>query len=163
MNFYVDAQKHIISNMQDFKYVKIGNKYIYVSMHTCFVIPSQYLYLNPKILKVENSVTLVNTIKSLYEKQTDRVVDTGLSSKDRYHTVRFFNNGSEVITVNHKLLLPFNKYVTEFRGKTAKDPLYLYESDILLGFVMPINYSFNTLVEDFATNIVEKRKSKVKN
>ena len=163
MDFYVNAQKYIISNMQDFKYVKIDNKYIYVSMHTCFVISSQYLYLNPKLLKVEDNATLVNTVKSLYEKQTDRVVDTGLSSKDRYHTVRFFNNGSEVITVNHKLLLPFNKYVTEFRGKTAKDPLYLYESDILLGFVMPINYSFNTLVEDFATNIVEKRKSKVKN
>ena len=58
---------------------------------------------------------------------------------DNKTTVRVFTNGKENIYLDERLLKNFDLKKSTFKGKGAKSIVYIYEDDIMVGFLLPVN------------------------
>lgn len=58
---------------------------------------------------------------------------------DDKKTVRVFTNGKENIYLDERLLKNFDLKNSTFKGKGAKNIVYIYEDDVMVGFLLPVN------------------------
>ena len=54
-------------------------------------------------------------------------------------TLRVFSKGDENIYVDDALLKYFDLKKSTFKGRNSKSPIYIYEYEVLVGLVMPVN------------------------
>ena len=54
-------------------------------------------------------------------------------------TLRVFSKDDEKIYVDDALLKYFDLKKSTFKGRNSKSPIYIYEYEVLVGLVMPVN------------------------
>lgn len=69
-------------------------------------------------------LTLTNDIRALDDKRTLRV----------------FTNGKENIYLDERLIKNFDLKHSTFKGKGARSIVYIYEDEVMVGFLLPVNY-----------------------
>ena len=70
-----------------------------------------------------DNLTLTNDIKVLEDKRTLRV----------------FTNGKENIYLDERLIKNFDLKNSTFKGKNARSVVYIYEDEVMVGFLLPVN------------------------
>ena len=70
-----------------------------------------------------DNLTLTNDIKVLEDKRTLRV----------------FTNGKENIYLDERLIKNFDLKNSTFKGKGARSIVYIYEDEVMVGFLLPVN------------------------
>lgn len=70
-----------------------------------------------------DNLTLTNDIKVLEDKITLRV----------------FTNGKENIYLDERLIKNFDLKNSTFKGKGARSIVYIYEDEVIVGFLLPVN------------------------
>ena len=70
-----------------------------------------------------DNLTLTNDIRVLDDKRTLRV----------------FTNGKENIYLDERLIKNFDLKNSTFKGKGAKSIVYIYEDEVMVGFLLPVN------------------------
>ena len=70
-----------------------------------------------------DNLTLTNNIKVLEDKRTLRV----------------FTNGKENIYLDERLIKNFDLKNSTFKGKGARSVVYIYEYEVMVGLVLPVN------------------------
>ena len=58
---------------------------------------------------------------------------------DNKITVRAFTNGKENIYLDERLIKNFDLKNSTFKGKGARSVVYIYENEVMVGFLLPIN------------------------
>jgi hypothetical protein len=99
-----------------------------------FIPNEAFLFDKGKLIKGDRSYLDVTSyvINNSYK---DAVKTEKLVVRDK-KTLVIFESGDIEVFVDSKLLKTFDKTAT-FKIKTPKDPVYIYESDKLVGLVMP--------------------------
>lgn len=59
---------------------------------------------------------------------------------DDKRTLRVFTNGKENIYLDERLIKNFDLNYSTFKGKGAKSIVYIYEDEVMVGFLLPVNY-----------------------
>ena len=54
-------------------------------------------------------------------------------------TVRVFTNGKENIYLDERLIKNFDLKNSTFKGKNARSIVYIYEDEVMVGFLLPVN------------------------
>ena len=57
---------------------------------------------------------------------------------DDKRTVRVFTNGKENIYIDERLLKNFDLKKSSFKGRGAKSIVYIYEDEVMVGFLLPV-------------------------
>ena len=70
-----------------------------------------------------DNLTLTNDIKVLEDKRTLRV----------------FTNGKENIYLDERLIKNLDLKNSTFKGKGARSIVYIYEDEVMVGFLLPVN------------------------
>ena len=59
---------------------------------------------------------------------------------DDKRTLRVFSKGDENIYVDEYLIKNFDLKRSTFKGKGARSIVYIYEDEVMVGFLLPVNY-----------------------
>ena len=117
----------------DKKYIAVVNNYI------LYLVPEEKFYLNlDKCFKTPPLPGIDKMIKG-----SDEAVDTyteGLIKPVEKNKVQIFNNRIDDIWIDVNNLKLFDLKNSAFKGSDKKSPLYIYEGEELVGFVLPVNH-----------------------
>ena len=134
---YINAQKEILTDyLKDKRVVfrKIDDKVVYGTPFKLYITPKDKVGINFEL----------NTIS---ESTIRRILNDG-NAKDVYLSeecinedkklIRCFKNGDIKIYVDEKLLKNFDLPNCTFKGTKPMNGVYVYENEIMVGYVLPI-------------------------
>lgn len=122
-------------------YEKLSEKFVIITDgYVLYLVPEEKFYLNlDKCFKTPPLTGIDNMIKG-----SDEAVDTyteGLIKPvEKKNKVQIFNNRIDDIWIDVNNLKLFDLKNSAFKGSDKKSPLYIYEGEELVGFVLPVNH-----------------------
>lgn len=137
---YINAQKEILTEYLKEKKVVIGKVDDKVFYGTPFKV---YINNENKVgIDFKNVQPLAeNTLKSFTDDRN--LIDAYLTPEmvnDGKKILRVFETDSCKIYVDEKLLKNFDLSISTFKGSEPKKPIFIYENEIMVGFVFPVLY-----------------------
>lgn len=102
------------------------------------------------ISKEECAIDLTNVscVQVLQESTLKRIVNDNECDKltltndikvlDDKRTLRVFTNGKENIYLDERLMKNFDLKRSAFKGKDARNVVYIYEDEVMVGFLLPV-------------------------
>ena len=114
---------------------------IVIDGHYIVFIPTCAFYLDLK--KTFPKLVPVNVEKIIKPYDTEPITDTGMiRTVEDGLKVRVFSGKTDQIWIDEKCFKYFGKdEVTEYRGTGKKYPIYLYEYEVLVGMLLPVNHA----------------------
>ena len=127
---------------------KRKHKVIYGTLDDKIIIGNdKRLYIIPK---EECAIDLTNVacVQVLQESTLKRVVNDNecdmltltndIKVLDDKRTLRVFTNGKENIYLDERLMKNFDLKRSTFKGKDTKNIVYIYENEVMVGFLLPV-------------------------
>ena len=71
---------------------------------------------------------------------TELRITNDIRALDDKRTLRVFTNGKENIYLDERLIKNFDLKNSTFKGKGARSIVYIYEDEIMVGFLLPVKY-----------------------
>ena len=134
---YINAQKEILTDYLKEKrviLVKIDDKVVYGTPFKLYITPADKVGINFERMTISES-----TIRRIldYKDAKDVYLSKECIKEDK-KMIRCFKNGDINIYVEEKHLKNFDLPNCTFKGTEAKNGVYVYENEIMVGFVLPI-------------------------
>ena len=142
----INAQVEVLKEALN---VKRKRKVIYGTLNDKVLIGNDArLYVIPK---EECAIDLTNVacVQVLQKSTVERFVNNSeyeeltLTSNirvlDDKITLRVFTNGKENIYLDERLIKNFDLKKSTFKGKGARSIVYIYEDEVMVGFLLPVN------------------------
>ena len=141
INAQVEVLKEALKNKNTVIYGVLDDKVIIGNGNRLYIIPKKECGVdltnidgnNVKIIQEPSLKRLMND--NLYENVTltddKKVVDK--------KTLRVFSKGDENIYVDEFLIKNFDLKRSTFKGKGARSIVYIYEDEVMVGFLLPVN------------------------
>ena len=134
---YINAQKEILTDYLKNKrvhFAKVDNKVVYGTSYKLYITPADKVGIN-----FEQSSIKESTIKMILDdKDAEDVYLSQECVKEDKNVVRCFKNGDLKIYVNEKHLKNFDLSNCTFKGTGATNGVFVYENEIMVGYVMPM-------------------------
>ena len=113
--------------------VIIGNKF------RLYVIPKEECAIDLTNVSCVN-VLQESTLKGLLNDSEceDLKLTNDIRVLDDKRTLRVFTNGKENIYLDERLIKNFDLKYSTFKGKGARNVVYIYEYGVMVGFLLPI-------------------------
>ena len=70
---------------------------------------------------------------------TELRITNDIRALDDKRTLRVFTNGKENIYLDERLIKNFDLKNSTFKGKGARSIVYIYEDEVMVGFLLPVN------------------------
>ena len=70
---------------------------------------------------------------------TEIELTNDIRTLDDKKTLRVFTNGKENIYLDERLIKNFDLKNSTFKGKGARSIVYIYEDEVMVGFLLPVN------------------------
>ena len=148
---YVKLQTDILKAkfIEDTRGRKSPFMYGFYEESVAIIIDGHYMALVPKcafyldLEKVFPKLVPVDVKKMIKPYDTETITDTGMiRTVGDGHKVRVFSGKNDQIWIDEKFFKYFGKDdVTEYRGINKKYPIYLYEYEVLVGMLSPVNHA----------------------
>ena len=137
---YINAQKEILTEyLKEKKAVfgRVGDKVFYGTPFKIYVTPANKVGIDFKNVQP----IAENTLKSFTDDRnlTDTYLTPEMVSDDK-RILRVFENEKGKIYVDEKLLKNFNLSKSTFKGSEPNKPIFIYENEMMVGFVFPVRY-----------------------
>lgn len=148
---YIKLQQDILKAkfIEDTRGRRSPFAYGFYEESVAIVIDSQYIVFVPKCafyLDLEKTfpknvpLTVGKMIKPY---DTEPITDTGMiRTIEDGRKIRVFSGAKDEIWIDDRKFKYFGKDdVTEYRGTDKKSPIYLYEYEVLVGMILPVNHA----------------------
>ena len=115
------------------------DNYILSTVCCCFIIPKDYLLINPALFKAEfNELTLNN----IFDDSNNEILDTCTLIKDNNFVYRKYINDKTETIILSSLVETFedkhyNIRLTQPKNRNVYAPVLVHYDDLLIGAVMP--------------------------
>ena len=77
--------------------------------------------------------------KFVNDNEWDKLILTNeIKLLDDKRTLRVFTNGKENIYLDERLIKNFDLKHSTFKGKGARNVVYIYEDEVMVGFLLPV-------------------------
>ena len=140
----INAQVEVLKEALN---VKRKHKVVYGTLEDKVIIGNDTrLYVIPK-KECAIDLTNVSCVNVLQESTLKRFVDDSECEEltitndirvlDNKKTLRVFTNGKENIYLDERLIKNFDLKYSTFKGKDARNIVYIYEDEVMVGFLMP--------------------------
>lgn len=134
---YINAQKEILTDYLKGKrviYCKLDDKVVYGTPFKLYITPADKVGIN-----FEQASFSKATIKTILDdKDAEDVYLSQECVKEDKNLVRCFKNGDINIYIYEKHLKNFDLPNCTFKGTKATNGVYVYENEIMVGYVLPI-------------------------
>ena len=134
---YIKAQQEILTDYLKEKrviFVKVDDKVVYGTPFKLYITPANKVGINFE----GTSISKDTMERILNDKDAKDVYLSEECIKDDKKMIRCFKNGDFKIYVDEKLLKNFDLPNCTFKGIGATAGLFVYENEIMVGFVLPI-------------------------
>ena len=134
---YIKAQQEILTDYLKEKrviFVKVDDKVVYGTPFKLYITPANKVGINFE----GTSISKDTMERILNDKDAKDVYLSEECIKDDKKVIRCFKNGDFKIYVDEKLLKNFDLPNCTFKGIGATAGLFVYENEIMVGFVLPI-------------------------
>ena len=134
---YIKAQQEILTDYLKEKrviFVKVDDKVVYGTPFKLYITPANKVGINFEL----NNISESTIRKILNDKDAKDVYLSEECIKEDKTMIRCFKNGDFKIYVDEKLLKNFDLPNCTFKGIGATAGLFVYENEIMVGFVLPI-------------------------
>lgn len=114
-----------------------------IIVNGCYIVfvPKHCFYLDLKKVFPDNvPVKLDTMLKRIYEAEPVEDTKSIRIVTDKERKVRVFAGPKDQIWLADDTFKYFGKDVTEYRGTDKKGPVYLYEYEVLVGIILPVNH-----------------------
>ena len=120
-------------------YGTLDDKVIIGNNTRLYVIPKEECAIdltNVARVQVLQETTLKNIVNDNECTEIELTNDIRVLGDKR--TVRVFTNGKENIYLDERLIKNFDLKKSTFKGKGAKSIVYIYEYEVMVGFLLPV-------------------------
>ena len=142
INAQVEVLKEALNGKRKRKviYGTLEDKVIIGNDARLYVIPKKECGIdltNVACVQVLQESTLKNFVND-YE-CTELTLTNDIRVLDDKKTLRVFTNGKENIYLDERLIKNFDLKNSTFKGKGARSIVYIYEDEVMVGFLLPVN------------------------
>ena len=143
INAQVEVLKESLKNgkrKHNVMYGTLGNKVIIGNDIRLYVIPKEECAIdltNIAGVRILQQSILKNFVND--DECPDIELTNDIRELHNKITARIFTNGKENIYLDERLIKNFDLKNATFKGKGAKSIVYIYESEVMVGFCCPIN------------------------
>ena len=141
INAQVEVLKEALKKKNTVLYGVLLDNVIIGNVNRLYIIPKKkcgvdLTNIDSNNVKILQESTLKNIINdNLYENVT-LTDDKKVAGKK---TLRVFNKGDENIYIDETLIKYFDLENSSFKGHNSKSPVYIYEYEVMVGLVLPVN------------------------
>lgn len=141
INAQVEVLKEALKGKRKHKvvYGTLDDKVIIGNNTRLYVIPKKECAIdltNIACVQVLQESTLKNFVND--NECTEIELTNDIKKLDDKRTLRVFTNGKENIYLDERLIKNFDLKRSTFKGKGAMSIVYIYEDEVMVGFVAPI-------------------------
>lgn len=134
---YINAQKEILTDYLKDKrviFTKLDDKVVYGTLFKLYITPANKVGINFE----KTSISEATIGRILDDKDAKDVYLSEECIKEDKNMIRCFKNGDIKIYVDEKYLKNFDLPSCTFKSTGATDGVFVYENEIMVGFVLPI-------------------------
>ena len=147
-----DLIKELVNEPNKKQFIRIGRidgNVAILTEYSVFIVPNDKFLLDYEKIKNKLMEMEEHTIRNFIPNDLVDVVKTNdikviagqrLNSKS-VHCNKYLIDNKTPLYVNEKLLKYFDDDENEYKGTNDKAPLFIYEDDMLVGFVLPVQVS----------------------
>ena len=140
INAQVEVLKEALNGKRKHKviYGVLNDKVIIGNATRLYVIPKKDCAIdltNVSCVQVLEESTLKRFVN--YNECTDLTLTNERRVLDNKRTLRVFTNGKESIYLDERLIKNFDLKYSTFKGKGPRSVVYIYEDEVMVGFLMP--------------------------
>ena len=142
INAQVEVLKEALNGKRKHKviYGTLEDKVIIGNNTILYVIPKEECGIdltNVACVQILQESTLKNFIND--NECTEIKLTNDIRVLDNKRTVRMFTNEKENIYLDERLIKNFDLKNSTFKVKYARSIVYIYENEVMVGFLLPIN------------------------
>lgn len=139
INAQVEVLKEALNRKHKVIYGILDDKVIIGNDTRLYVIPKEECGIdltNVACVQVLQESTLKNFVND--NECTEIELTNDIRVEENKRTLRVFTNGKENIYLDERLIKNFDLKNSSFKGKNARSIVYIYEDEVMVGFVLPI-------------------------
>lgn len=141
INAQVEVLKEALNAKRKHKviYGTLDDKVIIGNDTRLYIIPKEECAINltnvacVQVLQQSTLKAFVNDVEC-----TELELSNDIKILDDKRTLRVFTNGKENIYIDERLIKNFDLKKSTFKGKGARSIVYIYEDEVMVGFLMPL-------------------------
>ena len=142
INAQVEVLKEALNGKRKHKviYGTLENKVIVGNEARLYVIPKEECAIDltniacVQVLQQSTLKTFVNDVEC-----DNLTLTNDIKVLEDKRTLRMFTNGKENIYLDERLIKNFDLKNSTFKGKGARSIVYIYEDEVMVGFLLPVN------------------------
>ena len=143
INAQVEVLKEALNGKRKHRviYGTLDDKVIIGNDTRLYVIPKKECAIdltNISCVQVLQELTLKRFVND--SECEDLTLTNDIRVLDDKRTLRVFTNGKEKIYLDERLIKNFDLKCSTFKGKGARSIVYIYEDEVMVGFLLPVNY-----------------------
>ena len=141
INAQVEVLKEALKNKNTVIYGVLDDKVIIGNGNRLYIIPKKecgvdLTNIDSNNVKIMQESTLKNFMNDDLCENITLTDDKKVVDKK---TLRVFTNGKENIYLDERLMKNFDLKHSTFKGKGARSIVYIYEDEVMVGFLLPVN------------------------
>ena len=141
INAQVEVLKEALNGKRKHKviYGVLDDKVIIGNDARLYIIPKEECAIDltnvacVQVLQESTLKTFVNDVEC-----TEIELTNDIRVLDDKRTLRVFTNGKENIYLDERLMKNFDLKNSTFKGKGARSIVYIYEDEVMVGFLLPV-------------------------
>ena len=140
INAQVEVLKEALKRKHNVIYGTLEDKVIIGNNTILYVIPKEECGIdltNVACVQVLQESTLKNFVND--NECTEIELTNDIRMLDDKKTLRVFTNGKENIYLDERLIKNFDLKNSTFKGKGARSIVYIYEDEVMVGFLLPVS------------------------
>ena len=141
INAQVEVLKEALKNKNTVIYGELLDNVIIGNGNRLYIIPKKECGVD--LTNIDSNNVKIMQESSLKNFMNDNLCENVTLTDDKKvvdkKTLRVFTNGKENIYVDEYLIKNFDLKNSTFKGKGARSIVYIYEDEIMVGFLLPVS------------------------